>query len=83
VTDLGDKRTMEFAISAREIADALARELTLDKPRLNDPKPHEECPARAEKIKPGAAVCRSPRASQGIPEPINPNQANIHSQAKD
>ena len=124
--DLGDTRTMEFAISAREVADDLARELNndsgegsfhgvfvsagpeptedelldaqrrldefhrklvaaadlewershnpmfvtdldrraarelkLDKPWLYDPKPHEECPACAEKIKPGVAVCRS------------------------
>jgi hypothetical protein len=126
VMDLGDKRTMEFAISAREIADDLARELNndsgegsfhgvfvcagneptedeladaqrrldkfrrklvaaadlewershnpmfvtdldrraarelkLDKPWLYDPKPQAECPACAEKIKPGVAVCRS------------------------
>ena len=124
--DLGDKRTMEFAISAREIAEDLARELNndsgegsfhgvfvsagpeptedelsdaqrrldqfhsklvaaadlewershnpmfvtdldrraarelkLDKPWLYDPKPQAECPACAEKIKPGVAVCRS------------------------
>lgn len=36
-----------------------ARELALDKPWLYDPKPHQECPACAEKIKPGVAVCRS------------------------
>ncbi|HEY1422910.1 MAG TPA: hypothetical protein VGF20_05620 [Candidatus Acidoferrum sp.] len=126
VMDLGDKRTMEFAITAREIAEDLAREinndsgegsfhgvfvsagpeptedelaeaqrrleefhrklvafadlewershnpmfitdldrraareLKLDKPWLYDPKPQEECPACAEKIKPGVAVCRS------------------------
>ena len=126
VMDLGDKRTMEFAISAREIAEDLAREinndsgegsfhgafvsagpeptedelaqaqsrldefhrrlvaaadlewershnpmfitdldrraareLKLDKPWLYDPKPQAECPACAEKIKPGVAVCRS------------------------
>jgi len=126
VMDLGDKRTMEFAISAREIADDIARELNsdsgegsfhgifvaagpepteaeltdarrrlddfysklvaaadlewershnpmfitdldrraarelkLDKPWLYDPKPQDECPACAEKIKPGVAVCRS------------------------
>ena len=126
VMDLGDKRTMEFAISAREIAEDLAREinndsgegsfhgvfvsagaeptdaeladaqrrldefhrklvaaadlewershnpmfitdldrraareLKLDKPWLYDPKPQEDCPACAEKIKPGVAVCRS------------------------
>lgn len=124
--DLGDKRTMEFALSAREIAEDLAREinndsgegsfhgvfvaagsvpteeelasaqhrldefhrklvaaadlewershnpmfitdldrraareLKLDKPWLYDPKPQDECPACAEKIKPGVAVCRS------------------------
>ena len=124
--DLGDRRTMEFAISAREIAEDLAREingdsgegsfhgvfvasgmeptekeleeargkldafhqrlvetadlewershnpmfitdlerraareLKLDKPWLYDPRPQAECPACAEKIKPGVAVCRS------------------------
>ena len=124
--DLGDKRTMEFAITAREIAEDIAREingdsgegsfhgvfvaagsaptetelsdarskldefhrrlvasadlewershnpmfitdlerraareLKLDKPWLYDPKPQAECPACAEKIKPGVAVCRS------------------------
>jgi hypothetical protein len=124
--DLGDKRTMEFALTAREIAEDLAREinndsgegsfhgvfvatgpeptdaelaeaqrrldefhrklvaaadlewershnpmfitdldrraareLKLDKPWLYDPKPQDECPACAEKIKPGVAVCRS------------------------
>jgi hypothetical protein len=36
-----------------------ARELKLDKPWLYDPKPMQECPACAEKIKPGVAVCRS------------------------
>ncbi len=36
-----------------------ARELKLDKPWLYDPKPQAECPACAEKIKPGVAVCRS------------------------
>ena len=36
-----------------------ARELKLDKPWLYDPKPQNECPACAEKIKPGVAVCRS------------------------
>jgi len=36
-----------------------ARELKLDKPWLYDPKPQDECPACAEKIKPGVAVCRS------------------------
>jgi hypothetical protein len=36
-----------------------ARELKLDKPWLYDPKPLAECPACAEKIKPGVAVCRS------------------------
>jgi hypothetical protein len=36
-----------------------ARELKLDKPWLYDPKPHEECPACGEKIKPGVAVCRT------------------------
>ena len=126
VMDLGDKRTMEFAIGAREIAEDVARELIndsgegsfhgvfvsagpeptedelsdaqrrldefhrklvaaadlewershnpmfvtdldrraarelkLDKPWLYDPKPQAECPACAEKIKPGVAVCRS------------------------
>jgi hypothetical protein len=126
VMDLGDKRTMEFAITAREIAEDLARELNndsgegsfhgvfvsahaqpteeelsdahhrldefhrklvasadlewerthnpmfvtdldrraarelhLDKPWLYDPKPQADCPACAEKIKPGVAVCRS------------------------
>ena len=126
VMDLGDKRTMEFSITAREIAEDIARELNndsgegsfhgvfvaagaepteveladarrrlndfytklvasadlewershnpmfitdldrraarelkLDKPWLYDPKPQDECPACAEKIKPGVAVCRS------------------------
>lgn len=126
VMDLGDKRTMEFSIAAREIAEDIAREinndsgdgsfhgvfvaagaepteselidarhrlndfytrlvasadlewershnpmfitdldrraareLKLDKPWLYDPKPQDECPACAEKIKPGVAVCRS------------------------
>jgi hypothetical protein len=126
VMDLGDKRTMEFPISAREIAEDIAREingdsgegsfhgvfvaagpepseselaearrkldefhrrlvatadlewershnpmfitdlerraareLKLDKPWLYDPKPLAECPACAEKIKPGVAVCRA------------------------
>ncbi len=126
VMDLGDKRTMEFPITAREIAEDIAREingdsgegsfhgvfvaagpqpteaelaearrkleefhrrlvaaadlewershnpmfitdlerraareLKLDKPWLYDPKPQAECPACAEKIKPGVAVCRS------------------------
>lgn len=36
-----------------------ARELKLDKPWLYDPKPQDECPACAEKIKHGVAVCRS------------------------
>jgi hypothetical protein len=36
-----------------------ARELKLDKPWLYDPKPLEECPACAERIKPGVAVCRA------------------------
>jgi len=36
-----------------------ARELKLDKPWLYDPKPHAECPACGEKIKPGVAVCRT------------------------
>lgn len=124
--DLGDRRTMDFAISAREIAEDIAREingdsgegsfhgvfvaagdapteaeladarakleafqrglvlaadlewershnpmfltdlqrraareLKLDKPWLYDPKPQAECPACAEKIKPGVAVCRA------------------------
>jgi hypothetical protein len=126
VMDLGDKRTMEFALTARQIAEDLAREinndsgegsfhgvfvaagpvptedelseagrrlddfhrrlvasadlewershnpmfitdldrraareLKLDKPWLYDPKPMDECPACAETIKPGVAVCRS------------------------
>ena len=126
VMDLGDKRTMEFALTAREIADDIARELNsdsgegsyhgvfvaagidpteselaeaerklaefhrrlvasadlewerthnpmfitdlerraarelkLEKPWLYDPKPQAECPACAEKIKPGVAVCRA------------------------
>lgn len=126
VIDLGDKRTMEYAIPARAIADDIAREingdsgegsfhgvfvaegelpteaelaearlkleefhrrlvaaadlewershnpmfitdlerraareLLLEKPWLYDPKPMAECPACAEKIKPGVAVCRS------------------------
>lgn len=36
-----------------------ARELGLEKPWLYDPKPMAECPACAEKIKPGVAVCRA------------------------
>jgi len=36
-----------------------ARQLGLEKPWLYDPKPLEECPACAEKIKPGVAVCRT------------------------
>jgi len=36
-----------------------ARQLGLEKPWLYDPKPLEDCPACAEKIKPGVAVCRS------------------------
>ena len=124
--DLGDKRSMEFPISAREIAEDIAREinsdsgegsfhgvfvaagleptqaelddarhkleefhrrlvaaadlewershnpmfitdlerraareLKLEKPWLYDPKPATECPACAEHIKPGVAVCKS------------------------
>ncbi|HWZ96912.1 MAG TPA: hypothetical protein VN025_04055 [Candidatus Dormibacteraeota bacterium] len=124
--DLGDKRTMEFAVTAREIAENIAREinsdsgegsyhgvfvaagleptqleldearckldefhrrlvamadlewershnpmfitdlerraareLKLEKPWLYDPKPATECPACAEHIKPGVAVCKS------------------------
>ena len=124
--DLGDKRTMEFAITAREIAEDIAREinsdsgegsyhgvfvaagleptplelddarrkldefhrrlvaaadlewershnpmfitdlerraareLKLEKPWLYDPKPATECPACAERIKPGVAVCKA------------------------
>lgn len=124
--DLGDKRSMEFPISAREIAEDIAREinadsgegsfhgvfvaagleptqaeledahhkleefhrrlvaaadlewershnpmfitdlerraareLKLEKPWLYDPKPVTECPACAEHIKPGVAVCKS------------------------
>jgi len=127
--DLGDRRTMEFAITAKEVAEDLAREINgdsgegsfhgvfvaagpeptgreladahekldsfhrklveaadlewershnpmfitdlerraarelhLDKPWVYDPKPQAECPACAEKIKPGVAVCRSCRA---------------------
>ena len=126
VMDLGDKRTMDFRITAREIADDIAREingdsgegsyhgvfvaagaepteselaearrrleefqrrlvaaadlewertknpmfitdlerraarqLSLEKPWLYDPKPLTDCPVCAEKIKPGVAVCRS------------------------
>ena len=126
VMDLGDKRTMEYRITAREIAEDIARELNsdsgegsyhgifvaaadapseaellearrrleefqrrlvaaadlewertknpmfitdlerraarqlgLEKPWLYDPKPMAECPACAEKIKPGVAVCRA------------------------
>jgi len=126
VMDLGDKRTMEFPISAREIAEDIAREinsdsgegsyhgvfvaagseptqielaearrkldefhrrlvaaadlewershnpmfitdlerraareLKLEKPWLYDPKPATECPACAERIKPGVAVCKA------------------------
>lgn len=36
-----------------------ARELGLEKPWLYDPRPMAECPACAEKIKPGVAVCRA------------------------
>jgi hypothetical protein len=36
-----------------------ARQLGLEKPWLYDPKPLEDCPVCAEKIKPGVAVCRS------------------------
>jgi hypothetical protein len=126
VMDLGDKRTMEYRITAREIAEDIARELNgdsgegsfhgafvaagelptaaelsdacrrldefqralvkaadlewertknpmfitdlerraarqlgLEKPWLYDPKPQQDCPVCAEKIKPGVAVCRS------------------------
>lgn len=126
VIDLGDKRTMDYAISARAIAEDLAREINgdsgegsfhgvfvaagdapteaetaearrkleefqqrlvaaadlewershnpmfitdldrraaralgLEKPWLYDPRPMAECPACAEKIKPGVAVCRA------------------------
>ena len=126
VMDLGDKRTMDIRISAREVAEDIAREINgdsgdgsfhgvfvaagpqpteseladarhrleefqhrlvaaadlewertknpmfitdlerraarqlgLEKPWLYDPKPLAECPACAEKIKPGVAVCRS------------------------
>ena len=126
IMDLGDKRTMEFAISAREIAEDIAREingdsgegsyhgvfvaagteptqtelgearrkldefhrrlvatadlewershnpmfitdlerraareLKLEKPWLYDPASAMECPACAERIKPGVAVCKS------------------------
>jgi hypothetical protein len=126
VMDLGDKRTMEYRITAREIAEDIAREINndsgegsfhgvfvaagldptdaeladatrrleefnrklvaasdlewertknpmfitdlerraartlgLDKPWLYDPKPMSECPACADTIKPGVAVCKS------------------------
>jgi hypothetical protein len=126
IMDLGDKRTMEYRITAREIAEDIARELNGDsgegsfhgvfvaagemptdgeladarrrleafhrklvaaadlewertknpmfitdlerraarhlgfeKPWLYDPKPMDDCPVCAEKIKPGVAVCRS------------------------
>jgi hypothetical protein len=126
VMDLGDKRTMEYRITAREIAEDIAREINGDsgegsfhgvfvasgemptdgeladarrkleafhrklvaaadlewertknpmfitdlerraarclgfeKPWLYDPKPMDDCPVCAEKIKPGVAVCRS------------------------
>ena len=126
VMDLGDKRTLEYRITAREIAEDIAREINgdsgegsfhgvfvaagdapseneladarrrleefqrrlvaaadlewerthnpmfindlerraarqlgLQKPWLYDPKPLEDCPVCAEKIKPGVAVCRS------------------------
>ncbi len=126
VIDLGDRRTMDYAISARAIAEDLAREINsdsgegsfhgvfvaagdapteaelakartkleefqrrlvaaadlewershnpmfitdldrraarklgLEKPWLYDPRPMAECPACAEKIKPGVAVCRA------------------------
>lgn len=36
-----------------------ARQLGVEKPWLYDPKPMAECPACAEKIKPGVAVCRA------------------------
>ena len=36
-----------------------ARQLGLEKPWLYDTRPLAECPACAEKIKPGVAVCRS------------------------
>jgi hypothetical protein len=36
-----------------------ARQLGLEKPWLYDPRPMAECPACAEKIKPGVAVCRA------------------------
>src|ERR1700743_601375 len=126
VMDLGDKRTMEYRITAREIAEDIAREINgdsgegsfhgvfvaagemptdseladarrkleafhrrlvaaadlegertknpmfitdlerraaralgVEKPWLYDPKPMDDCPVCAEKIKPGVAVCRS------------------------
>ena len=126
VMDLGDKRTLEFPISAREIAEDLVREINadggegsffgafvcagsapsdaelaaaqarlgefyvrlvatadqnwdrthnwfmitdverraarwlgLEKEWCYEPKPLEDCPACAEKLKPGVAVCRS------------------------
>jgi hypothetical protein len=36
-----------------------ARQLSLEKPWLYDPKPLPECPACGEKIKHGVAVCRA------------------------
>jgi len=36
-----------------------ARQLSLEKPWLYDPKPLAECPVCAERIKHGVAVCRS------------------------
>lgn len=36
-----------------------ARSLGFEKPWLYDPKPMDDCPVCAEKIKPGVAVCRS------------------------
>jgi len=36
-----------------------ARQLSLEKPWLYDPKPTIECPVCAERIKPGVAVCRA------------------------
>ena len=38
---------------------AARQQLGVEKPWLYDPKPMAECPACAEKIKPGVAVCRA------------------------
>jgi hypothetical protein len=46
-----------------------ARERKPDKPWLYDPKPSQECPACAEKIKLGVAVCRSCGAIEAAATP--------------